>query len=960
MSGPASVQAEVASKPAITPAKGGVLQRQCACGQHTSGGECGECAKKQRESRRSPSGRQPLQAKLTIGDSRDALEQEAERVAYQVLAARSDAGTRSTYPQIQRYSGVPAGYVETAPASVERVLSTPGVPLEAGVQQDMGQRFGRDFSEVRVHTGPGAHQSARDVHACAYTSGRDIVFAAGQYAPATPAGRRLIAHELTHVIQQTGAGQPGVRQVRGRESKRASGYPAGQQSDAGKGEPRAETGVIRRLIQRQTDDEGGQAPPMTRPEEIALSRSSPGEVTGEPDPLTMSLYNFGIDVAQPKPEHEAALQELGRFLGANATVPVVVRVLGFADSTGNERYNLGLSRRRSEAVKRILDPLITQRIIVSAYGETNPAASNETVSGRSRNRRVDLRFFVNAPSVPRRPRPRPVPPGPRPPQPQPPTPPQDHEPDESFCSRHPILCGIGITPFLLPLVCLVAPEMCLAVTCALAPELCIIPPPPPPPGPPEPPEQPERPEDGHPVVQFIPTVRSPTTPVGVKDRIGMNDPISITAVVTTTRPLTQPIIIDVDGSGSGAGTATVNGQAQMPITGTTAFSLAGTRPSDVTFPWNPHLELAAWWSGQLVGTSNRFAVSALAENWSLTFDGPQSGPHGVIFWAKMNWQPDSGSYRDLSECYYVELVSVERETGGMKGLGTGGTNDPNNPDPADLAPTWDQHGTPFEYIRAPGYSRLKQLFRIWDRRSNSGWAASRNSGFIIERTAERDPKNPRCWRLVVRKRGGRVSIGGMQADAGSGDESHEFTKLNCEPAPPEPPGPGPQPPVRPPAPPAPGPQVEPSTCDQAEMARRVDACVADAEEEAKECVLALIPFSGGWGGVGEGVGFLVCLEDVKRRLLECDRRAKEDTHCTGSGQDSRPRIAGSEGTICPSCHALQRRWEARRALGGPRDIWASIGAPDEEFSSMERAPGIRALTADQLRLIRQWAESGGS
>lgn len=74
------------------------------------------------------------------------------------------------------------------------------------VRADMEGRFGRDFSAVRVHTDDGSAQSARDVQALAYTVGHDVVFAGGRYAPGTRDGRRLLAHELTHVVQQAGSG----------------------------------------------------------------------------------------------------------------------------------------------------------------------------------------------------------------------------------------------------------------------------------------------------------------------------------------------------------------------------------------------------------------------------------------------------------------------------------------------------------------------------------------------------------------------------------------------------------------------------------------------------------------------------------------------------------------------------------------------------------------------------------
>jgi len=71
----------------------------------------------------------------------------------------------------------------------------------------MGARFGHDFSKVRVHIDAQAAESATAVNARAYTVGRDMVFSAGQYAPNTSAGRKLLAHELAHVVQQSAARQ---------------------------------------------------------------------------------------------------------------------------------------------------------------------------------------------------------------------------------------------------------------------------------------------------------------------------------------------------------------------------------------------------------------------------------------------------------------------------------------------------------------------------------------------------------------------------------------------------------------------------------------------------------------------------------------------------------------------------------------------------------------------------------
>ncbi|MBK8048266.1 MAG: DUF4157 domain-containing protein [Anaerolineales bacterium] len=104
--------------------------------------------------------------------------------------------------------------VHTAPPIVNSVLGASGQPLEAGVRTLMEARFGRSFGDVRVHHDAQAAASAAAVHAHAYTAGRHIVFAAGRYAPHTPEGKRLMAHELAHVVQQTGGAQSGSGGVR--------------------------------------------------------------------------------------------------------------------------------------------------------------------------------------------------------------------------------------------------------------------------------------------------------------------------------------------------------------------------------------------------------------------------------------------------------------------------------------------------------------------------------------------------------------------------------------------------------------------------------------------------------------------------------------------------------------------------------------------------------------------------
>jgi hypothetical protein len=103
-------------------------------------------------------------------------------------------------PERAASSGQPA----TNAAWAQRAVQTGGTPLPSAVRSYFEPRFGRDLNQVRIHTDAGAAAAAHGIQARAYTLGHDVAFAAGEFAPATDGGKRLIAHELTHVLQQTG------------------------------------------------------------------------------------------------------------------------------------------------------------------------------------------------------------------------------------------------------------------------------------------------------------------------------------------------------------------------------------------------------------------------------------------------------------------------------------------------------------------------------------------------------------------------------------------------------------------------------------------------------------------------------------------------------------------------------------------------------------------------------------
>lgn len=143
-------QTKAAPKPAFAHAQTGILRRKCACGGSPGpDGECAACRKKRLQRR-------------------------------------------------------PGGVAEpsTVPPIVHEALGSPGRPLDAKTRAFFEPRFGHDFGRVRVHADAKAAESARAVGALAYTVGRDVVFGADRYAPRTSTGRQLLAHELTHVVQQ--------------------------------------------------------------------------------------------------------------------------------------------------------------------------------------------------------------------------------------------------------------------------------------------------------------------------------------------------------------------------------------------------------------------------------------------------------------------------------------------------------------------------------------------------------------------------------------------------------------------------------------------------------------------------------------------------------------------------------------------------------------------------------------
>lgn len=163
-----------------------------------------------------------VQRKATVSTPGDPLELEADQVADQVMRSAAPGTTGASPPAIQRMcteceeegKGVQKK-AEPSPSASEaepdadvvlRAADSPGVPMSDSARGFFEPRFGQDFSQVRIHADARAAEMSVALKAQAFTYGRDIYFGEGKYRPSSPDGDRLLAHELTHVVQQGGGG----------------------------------------------------------------------------------------------------------------------------------------------------------------------------------------------------------------------------------------------------------------------------------------------------------------------------------------------------------------------------------------------------------------------------------------------------------------------------------------------------------------------------------------------------------------------------------------------------------------------------------------------------------------------------------------------------------------------------------------------------------------------------------
>lgn len=263
----------------------------------------------------------------------------------------------------------------TAPAVVHRVLAEPGRPLDHGTRMALQARLGHDFSRVRVHTDDRAAESARTVGARAYTVGAHLSFAAGEYQPQTAAGQRLIAHELTHVLQQ-GHGPAGVAPDL---EVGAADHPAEREAETvAEGLAGAVAGAAAPTLRR--------ACPAT-PTNIAAAALLPFPcTTGDAKAVVGSTVQFCQDSTELLDGQNPWVDTIV----AEAKLSTAIEVHGYASPEGlSAQYNTTLSCLRASAFRDLLAARgVTAPITLVAHGPTS------AYGGPSANRNVTVRMTL--------------------------------------------------------------------------------------------------------------------------------------------------------------------------------------------------------------------------------------------------------------------------------------------------------------------------------------------------------------------------------------------------------------------------------------------------------------------------------------------------------------------------------------------------------------------------------------
>ncbi|KAB8140676.1 DUF4157 domain-containing protein [Chloroflexia bacterium SDU3-3] len=266
-------------------------------------------------------GTPPVQAKLTVNTPGDAFEQEADRVAEEVMRDPEEPTTEqpsagaATGGKLQRSGGAEAG-----PVAEERIASMQsggGAPLPASEQAFFERKMGHDFSKIRIHSDQNAADASKDLSARAFTVGNSIAFAPGEYQPGSAEGRKLLAHELTHTIQQTGGVATKRIQRKTPDHAGETAAPAAEQPAPGQPAAEGSAQAAEGAAQAQGNPPGAEV----KAKADTSRRTSPAaEEAGAGEPLAQSVQKAAE--GGPRQALQEQAQKLGgQMLSADAKQP---------------------------------------------------------------------------------------------------------------------------------------------------------------------------------------------------------------------------------------------------------------------------------------------------------------------------------------------------------------------------------------------------------------------------------------------------------------------------------------------------------------------------------------------------------------------------------------------------------------------------------------------------------------
>lgn len=371
-----------------------------------------------------------LQPKLVINQPGDVYEQEADAMADKVMrmpensfgdelalkpaVASSQSPSNERKETIQRKESNNSSGPIISP-SVEQTVRAAGQPLDGLTRSFMEQRFGYDFGNVRIHNDVPAHKSATEINARAYTHDKHVVFGPDQYQPATNAGKTLLAHELTHVLQQTAASRRKFE-----PSSSPAGAAMGRQSSTDSGQrSRPAAGNSGGQIARQPAPLP--ASPLTIPSEgVDMPWVGKGNASSSELGYLRDAPSFWRSFQNAYP---AQLSPANRALIAGGRSPVVDAVWvqfhpGHAGYVGDvlEHHHVGQGSRAVPLPSRLHDAQTVfhpqRRVVGTPRGGTRPLPAQPTRAqaqeeidrhvraGRIRGPGVSTQSPPQAPAVP--------------------------------------------------------------------------------------------------------------------------------------------------------------------------------------------------------------------------------------------------------------------------------------------------------------------------------------------------------------------------------------------------------------------------------------------------------------------------------------------------------------------------------------------------------------------------------